>query len=204
MIRSRVHGLYAITRPSPRLEAEVDAALRGGARLVQYRDKTASPTARAQQARALVALCARHGALLIVNDDPALACAARAAGVHLGRDDVSPAEARALLGASAVIGVSCYNDLARARDAVRAGADYIAFGSFFPSTTKPDAVRAPIALLQEAKRALAAPVVAIGGITPDNGGALVAAGADALAVIEGVFAQSDIVAAARRYAGLFS
>lgn len=200
----RVRGLYAVTRPSPHLEAEVEAALQGGARLIQYRDKSASPAGRSERAGALTRLCARYDALLIINDDPELARAVGAAGVHLGRDDPGIAVARRSLGPSALIGVSCYNDLARAYDAVGAGADYIAFGSFFPSTTKPDAVHAPVSLLAEAKRAFAVPVVAIGGITPDNGRALVATGADALAVIEGVFAQPDIVAATRRYMALFS
>ena len=203
MIR-RVHGLYAITRSSPRLEREVAAALRGGARIIQYREKSLPVAERIAQARALAALCTRHDALLIVNDDPAVASAVGGAGVHLGRDDGSVAEARALLGPNALIGVSCYNDLARASNAARAGADYIAFGSFFPSATKPAAARAPLELLQEAKRMLDLPVVAIGGITVDNGGALVAAGADALAVIEGLFGQNDIEATARRYAALFA
>ena len=129
---------------------------------------------------------------------------AQAAGVHLGREDASLAQARAQLGPQPIIGVSCYNDLARAVKAQAEGADYVAFGSFFPSRTKPQAVRAGLELLCEAKQKLHIPVVAIGGITPENGVHLLAAGADALAVIEGVFGQADVREAAERYARLFT
>lgn len=203
-----IRGLYAIAdtavldrRTWP---AQVEAALAGGARLIQYRDKQGTERDRRRdQARAVAALAARHGALCIVNDDPQLARDAGAHGVHLGRDDPGVAEARALLGPGAVIGVSCYDDLERARQAERAGADYVAFGSFFPSPSKPDAVRAGVALLAQARARLGLPIVAIGGITPDNAPALIAAGADAVAVISAVFAQPDIEAAARRFALLF-
>ncbi|BAV35044.1 thiamine-phosphate pyrophosphorylase [Sulfuricaulis limicola] len=202
-----VAGLYVIADThyldDTRLIDAVAQAIAGGARVIQYRDKKHAATERTRQASELAALCRRRGALFIVNDDVALAKETRADGVHLGREDVPLAEARKLLGARAIIGVSCYNELARAEAAEKQEADYIAFGRFFPSRTKPQAVQAGLDLLREAKKKLHIPVVAIGGITPENGASLIAAGADALAVIEGVFGQADVRNAAERYAQLF-
>ncbi len=202
-----IAGLYAIADSAylapERFGPAVAAAIAGGARIIQYRDKHNGAEARARIAVELAALCRRHGVPLIVNDDPLLAKQVGAHGVHLGRDDADVVAARRLLGPSALIGVSCYNDLARARSAERAGADYVAFGSFFPSPTKPRAPRADPELVRATRAALHVPIVAIGGITPENGAALIAAGADALAAIEGVFGQPDIRAAALRYARLF-
>jgi thiamine-phosphate pyrophosphorylase len=202
-----IAGLYAIADTSvvaaARLIASVTAALEGGARLVQLRDKGALGVERFSAARQLSDLCRTHGALFIVNDDIELARAVHAHGVHIGRDDASLIAARSRLGPDAIIGVSCYNDLERALAAEAAGADYVAFGSFYPSATKPEAVRADTTLLRRARMALHCPIVAIGGITPENGGDLIAAGADALAVIQGVFGQQDIAAAARRFNQLF-
>lgn len=202
-----LRGLYAIADTvylgEAQLAPAVEAALRGGARVVQYRDKAHPPAARRVHAERLHALCARYGAGFIVNDDVALARAVAADGVHLGREDADIEAARDALGADAVVGVSCYNELARAEQAVARGAGYVAFGSFFPSRTKPGAVRAEPALLQAARARLPVPLVAIGGITPENGAALIAAGADMLAVISGLWEQPDIEAAARRYASLF-
>jgi thiamine-phosphate pyrophosphorylase len=141
--------------------------------------------------------------LFIVNDDVTLAKETQADGVHLGREDASLVQARAQLGPKVIIGLSCYNELARVETAQAQGADYVAFGRFFPSRTKPRAVPANLDLLREAKKKLRIPVVAIGGITPENGASLIAAGADALAVIEGVFGQADVRAAATRYSRLF-
>jgi thiamine-phosphate pyrophosphorylase len=200
-------GLYAITdaalTPGAALLPAVAAALRGGARVVQYRDKSHAVRHRQEQAAALVALCRSQGALLIINDDVELAAQVGAAGVHLGRTDTDLQAARKRLGAAAIVGISCYNELARAEAAAEQGADYVAFGRFFCSQTKPDAVAAGPELLASARRTLALPLVAIGGITPDNGGRLIAAGADMLAVVHGVFGQPDIEAAARRFAALF-
>lgn len=197
-------GLYLLTpddTDTTRLLARVTPLLAFVACL-QYRNKTATAELRAQQAAMLQSLCAANGVPLIVNDDSALAKTVAAAGVHLGRDDGDLAAARALLGDEAIIGVSCYDDLGRAHAAKAAGADYIAFGAFFPSPSKPHASRADPALLREAA-ALGLPLVAIGGITPDNAGSLVAAGADMVAVISGVFDAPDPVAAARRLQALF-
>ena len=202
-----VAGLYAIAdraylAPDGFAPAAAQA-IAGGARVVQYRDKLAGTDERARIATGLAALCRRFDIPLIINDDPQLAKAVGAHGVHLGQDDADVASARQLLGAQALIGVSCYNELARAQAAERAGADYVAFGSFYPSPTKPRALRADVDLLRAARRTLRIPIVAIGGITPENGAALIEAGAAALAVIEGVFGQIDIRAAAARYTRLF-
>ena len=196
-------GLYAITDgPRADLAAAAAAALRGGAAMLQYRDKTADAARRVAEATALLELCRRGGVPLIVNDDIELAAAVGAHGVHLGEGDVSVAQARARLGAEAIIGVSCYASIARARAAAAAGAAYLAFGAFFPSPTKPHAARANIQLLHEA-RPLGLPLVAIGGITPGNARELIDAGADFVAAISGVFADADPAAAAREYAKCF-
>ena len=172
------------------LVARVAAAAEGGAVAVQYRHKHASRAKRLQQASALAGMLAARNILFIVNDDPALAAEVGADGVHIGEDDGSPAAARARIGADAIIGVSCYGDLDRAVAAVSAGADYVAFGSFHASATKPAARRADLSLLPRA-RALRVPVVAVGGIDAANAGALFAAGADAVAVVSAVFASED-------------
>lgn len=200
-----IGGLYAITAPTDRLElvACVRLAIDGGARVVQYRDKSADEPRHMRQATALAELCRERGVPFLVNDDPQLARNSGADGVHLGRDDTSLREARSLLGPAAIIGVSCYNSFHLAQRAEEGGADYVAFGSLFPSSTKPDAPRASLEILQRAREALHIPIVAIGGISPENGGRVIDAGADALAVVHGVFGQPDIVAAAQRYARLF-
>ncbi len=197
-------GLYLVTpdeADSHRLCQRVLPLLPFAA-CVQYRNKTATPALRGKQAALLQALCTAAGVPLIINDDSALARATRAAGVHIGGDDGGIGAARAVLGADALIGVSCYDDLQRAGSAAEAGADYIAFGAFFPSPSKPAARRADPALLRNAAT-LGLPRVAIGGITPDNAGPLVDAGADLLAVISGVFDAADPVAEARRFRALF-
>lgn len=197
-------GLYLVTpdeTDSQRLRERVLPLLPFAACL-QYRNKTATQALRGHQAALLQQLCSDTGVPLIVNDDTALALSVGAAGVHIGADDGDVAAARALLGRDRWIGVSCYNDLQRAVAAKAAGADYIAFGSFFASVTKPLARRADVSLLREAA-SLGLPRVAIGGITPDNAGTLVDAGADLLAVIGGVFDAADPVAAARAIRDLF-
>lgn len=199
----RIHGLYCLTDThccTPEGAGRVQAALQGGARVLQIRCKDG--TIDSAWAHALVTLGHQYDALVLINDDPVLAAQVEADGVHLGATDPAYSAARRLLGRRAVIGVSCYADLGRAQAMAEAGADYLAFGSFFPSHTKPHAVRASPSLLREAK-VFGKPLVAIGGILPENGQALIAAGADALAVIDGVFGQTDIMAAARRYADLF-
>ncbi|WP_266183893.1 thiamine phosphate synthase [Dyella humicola] len=201
--RLRGRGLYVITDgPRPDLLEVVAQALAGGAQLVQYRDKTTDSARRLAEARVIQALCADRGIPMIVNDDIELARAAGADGVHLGEDDGDVAAARNALGQQAIIGVSCYDSLERARALAAAGADYVAFGAFFPSPTKPNAGRASPELLRQSA-ALGVPRVAIGGITPDNGGSLIEAGADYLAVISAVFGAPDVRAAAECFAQLF-
>ena len=195
-------GLYAITDgPRADLLGACEAALHGGAAVLQYRDKTGDHARQREEATALAALCTRFGVPLIVNDDVELA-ASVAAGVHLGEDDADIASARERLGKNAVIGISCYDSLDRARELAQAGADYLAFGAFFPSPTKPNARRATLELLAAA-RTFGKPLVAIGGITPDNAQPLLDAGATFLAVVSGVFVAGDPTAAARRYTQLF-
>ncbi|MBD9478754.1 thiamine phosphate synthase [Pseudoxanthomonas sp. PXM02] len=193
-------GLYLITPEEPdtdRLLARVSAVL-PQATWLQYRQKVADSARRHAQATALQALCAQAGVPLIINDDVALADAVGAAGVHLGEDDGDIAAARARLGEHAIVGASCYDDALLAERAVSAGASYVAFGAFFPTTSKVTTRRATPELLAGAM-ALDVPRVAIGGITPDNMSPLVAAGADLVAVIGGVFEAPDPVAAAIAY-----
>jgi thiamine-phosphate pyrophosphorylase len=201
-----LRGLYAITDgiPLPALTAAVESAIRGGARVIQYREKSADRERRFDEARALLGLCKGYDVPLIVNDDVALAAEIGADGVHLGRDDGRVEDARVRLGPRAVIGVSCYDSLERAVQAAHDGADYVAFGSFFASRSKPAVVRAPLTLLAEARRKLNIPLCAIGGITPGNGAELVASGADMLAVIQGLFGAADIHATAKAYSKLFT
>ena len=200
-----IKGLYAVTpdvADTALLLAKVEPVLAAGARLLQYRNKSADAARRGEQARALRAVCRRHAATLIINDDVTLARAIDADGVHVGADDPALAIAREQLGSQKIIGVSCYDDLQRARAAATQGADYVAFGSFFASAVKPGAVRAPLSVLPAA-RALGVPVVAIGGITLDNAGGLIAAGADAVAVISALFAAPDPAGATRDFCRLF-
>ncbi|AMK78264.1 MULTISPECIES: thiamine phosphate synthase [Methylomonas] len=198
-------GLYAITQPENRtinqVVKDVEAALRGGATVIQYRDK--NPLDTPHLASLLLEICHAYTTPLLINDSIELALAVGADGVHLGRDDGEIAVARRLLGPDAIIGVSCYNDVEKARTMAAAGADYVAFGRFFPSGSKPLAAPAEIATLARAKQSLTVPIVAIGGILPENGGQLLAAGADLLAVIGGVF-DHEPEAAARAYQALFN
>ncbi len=198
-------GVYLITPDEPdtaRLLARTAPLLAAGATWLQYRNKTASDALRLEQATALQALCAEHGVPLIVNDDPVLARAVGVAGVHLGGTDGDIASARALLGADAIIGASCYDQLANAEAAAAAGASYVAFGAFFPTTTKITTSRAHIDLLRQSA-ALGVPRVAIGGLTPDNVGPLIEAGADLVAVVSGIYAAADPVATQRAYLAQF-
>ena len=202
--RFRLRGLYAVTRDdedTARMAAQVEAALAGGASAIQYRNKKAPPPLAHAQAAALAALCRERGALLIVNDDATLAREVDADGVHVGEDDPDLPAVRSIVGPSKIVGVSCYDDLDRARRLVAQGADYIAFGSFFTSQVKPGARRADVALVAPA-RALGVPVVAIGGITAANAPVLAKAGVDAVAVISDLFARDDLAAVTRAAAAI--
>jgi thiamine-phosphate pyrophosphorylase len=210
MARMKLAGLYAVTLDDPllpRLSALVQMALDGGAAIVQYRNKTAPPPLRRAQAAELLRICRSAGARLIVNDDVWLAIEIGADGAHIGRDDApggSLAAARDALGAKRILGVSCYNEMARAEEAAAAGADYLAFGSVFASRTKPSAVRAPLELITEARQRFHLPIAAIGGITLENAPQVLAAGADMLAVASDLFDAMDIRARAAAYGKLFN
>jgi thiamine-phosphate pyrophosphorylase len=205
--RPRIHGLYAITPEDsllPRLSARVCAVLDGGVRWVQFRHKTAPPPQKRALACELLRICKAVDARLIINDDPELALEIGADGVHLGADDGDIASARERLGPAKLIGASCANSVARARDAARAGADYVALGRFFPSRTKPDAPQASLDVLREVRGQLPdLPIVAIGGITLNNASTLLDAGADALACIDGLFEAADLQSRASQFLSLF-
>ena len=201
----RLRGLYAITdgrTGQPLIEA-VAQALHGGAAMIQYRDKSDDAERRRWEASDLLNLCRSFKVPLIINDDVDLACEIGADGVHLGRDDLTPSTARSMLGEEAIIGVSCYNDLERATYFHESPIDYLAFGAFFPSPTKPHAPRADLDLLEAAHQQFDKPIVCIGGITLENAPSLIQTGADMVAVITGVFGADDITAAARSFSELF-
>ena len=207
MMLNRIAGLYAITPEiddtGPLLVA-ARAAVEGGARVLQYRNKRASAAKRLEHAIGLAAVCAKFGAVFIVNDDIELALQVEADGVHLGKTDGSLAKARARLGPQRLLGASCYNDLALAQAACDAGADHIAFGSVFASITKPDAIRAPLTLFAEARaRGIHVPLVAIGGITLDHAPAVISAGASAIAEISDLLDAPDIRIRAEQFSHLF-
>jgi thiamine-phosphate pyrophosphorylase len=203
-MRFPARGLYAITQTENKsgdtIINEVEAAIRGGAVIVQYRDK--NPADALFLARELVKLCHQHDVPLIINDDIELAARVGADGVHIGKEDGAIAQARKLLGEDAIIGVSCYDFVEQALDAQGQGATYVAFGRFFASSTKPLAAPAQIKKLRQAKFLLDIPIVAIGGILPENGAQLLAAGAGLLAVIGGLF-DGQPEQSARAYQALF-
>ena len=205
---SKLSGLYGITDPeilpdTHRLLEAVEQALAGGMRMLQYRAKSISFAQRRTEARLLRQLCHDNQALFIINDDLQLALECDADGVHVGREDESIGRARELLGPEAVIGCSCYNRLENALEAQAQGADYVAFGRFFASQTKPQAVQADPDLLAEAHGKLEIPICAIGGVTVDNAPILIEQGVDMLAVIRGLFAARDIQATAQAMSRLF-
>lgn len=198
-------GLYGVTPEwddTDRLMQAVRKAADGGMRSLQLRRKNVPDAVRAEQAHALAPLCRELGVVFLINDDWRLALEVGADGAHVGREDESLARIRAEVGPDLILGGSSYDDLTRARELLDAGADYIAFGAMFPSTVKPDTVRAPLSVLTEARRLVEArdaprpAVVAIGGITPDNALLVAQAGADSIAVITGLFEAPSIRAAA--------
>jgi len=203
---SRLRGVYAITdnrlTPETTLLKQVEQALTGGVRILQYRDKQSPAELRQRQASALARLCHDYDALLIINDDIELARSSEADGVHLGQDDQGISHARDALGDQAVIGASCYNRIELAEHARKAGASYVAFGRFFPSQTKPNAIQAELNVLEQAQN-LDIPICAIGGITCQNANSIISAGADMIAVVDGIFGQPDIRKAASDLASLF-
>ena len=206
-MKIRISGLYAITpdqADTAQLLAHTHAALAGGAAAVQYRSKSRDIGLRHEQAAELTTLCHTFRVPLIVNDDVRLAVLCDADGVHLGEEDMGLKEARINLGPDKIIGVSSYRDSARAIQLEKDGADYIAFGSFYPSLTKPQAPPCPLSELRAARAKLHIPIVAIGGITPQNAQALIEAGADAIAVISSLYDAPDIEIRATEFASLFA
>ncbi|AQT60547.1 thiamine phosphate synthase [Cellvibrio sp. PSBB023] len=199
-----MNKLYAITDsqllPGDTLFTAVAAALKGGCKWVQYRDKSTDHPRRLSEAKQLLALCNQHRAQLLINDDVSLAQEVGAHGVHLGQGDTNALAARIILGSSAIIGVTCHDSLALAQQAIKDSANYIAFGRFFSSNTKPDARPAPISLISDARKVFSnTPIVVIGGITLDNGKQLLDAGADMLAVCHSLFAADDIAVQAKKF-----
>mgnify|MGYP001225857394 CR=1 FL=1 len=200
-------GLYAITDTDlcarHGLVNSVESVINGGAAVIQYRNKSFDDTTRFREAGALLQLCRDRQLPLIINDDVELAAQIAADGVHIGADDGTLGEARSRLGDQAIVGVSCYASVTRALEAQAQGADYVAFGSFFPSTTKPQAKPVTLAQLRQARAALSVPIVGIGGIELSNAASLINAGVDLIAVISGLFAQDDPETAARHLVALF-
>jgi len=206
-LKLRGQGPYLIVDPKwrsrKRLIAELEEVIRAGAGLVQLRDKSQWDAESRDFAEQVLAICRQTHVPLIVNDDPVRAHAIGADGVHLGVADPSIGSARSLLGERSIIGVSAYADLERGRAAEREGADYIAFGSIYPSPSKPHAKRVSLDFLKMARRTLDTPLCAIGGIRPDNARPIVLAGISWLAVISGIWETPDPVAAMHELAQAF-
>ncbi|MBL4821571.1 MAG: thiamine phosphate synthase [Gammaproteobacteria bacterium] len=202
-----LRGVYAITDnnllPESKLLESVEQALEGGIKLLQYRNKTGNWHDKVNQARALQLLCASFEVPLIINDDTQLCIETNASGVHIGQSDIKLREARKALGKEAIIGVTCHSSIEAALDAQSLGANYVAFGRFFPSATKPEAPGADTDVLHQARKTLNIPIVAIGGINAKNGTALIDAGADMLAVVNYLFAEKAVHQRARLLAELF-
>jgi thiamine-phosphate pyrophosphorylase len=197
-------GLYAITPDTTSTDALAriaDEALRGGIDFLQYRNKLAGASLRKEQAQMLLRMARAFNVPLIVNDDVALAAQIDADGAHVGRDDGEVSAARRALPGK-LLGASCYASLEAARAAIADGADHVAFGSVFSSVTKPGATRVPLELFSRARN-LGVPLIAIGGITLDNAGLAVSAGADCIAVISDLFGAPDIAGRAARYRSIF-
>ena len=207
-MKKHIQGLYAITDQQliapKKFAARVKQVLQGGAQIVQYRDKSQQHQLRFEQASIVVDLCKKFGAISIINDDIELAKIVEADGVHIGTDDDELSYARQELGEQKIIGVSCYANLSLAEQAVADSADYVAFGSIFASPTKPQAPIAGLDILRQAKQSVRVPIVAIGGITLDNLDDVVSSGADAVAIISGVFANEDISQQALQFSQAFN
>jgi thiamine-phosphate pyrophosphorylase len=207
-VHAKLRGLYAITDthliPRERFVETVEAAVRGGATMIQLREKETPREDIIRLGKSVLEVTRRYGALLIINDHPSVAKEIGADGAHVGREDPPVAEARALLGPQAIIGASCYGDVARAVAAEQESANYVAFGTPFPSPTKSTKrTDISIGIFQEAKRQVHVPVFAIGGITIANAQQIIDAGADGVAIVSGVFGAPDVEAAARALAQLF-
>lgn len=205
-MHTSLSGLYLITDPcwGKLLFNKIESALQGGCRLVQYRNKLASEPQAEAESRDLLALCQHYNTPLLINDNHSLAARINADGVHLGQGDADCVQVRRQLGPNKIIGVTCHDQLPLARQAQEDGADYVAFGRFFPSETKPEAGHAPLSLISEAKQQLDVPVVAIGGITLDNAPSITSLGADMLAVSHSLLSAGNCNKQAEAFARSFS
>lgn len=207
---SRLRGLYAITDRElfqslgKDITEIVTQAIEGGARIIQYRNKISSTAQRIREAQALLCLCREHNVTMIINDDVNLAREIDADGVHIGQQDMPLTEARNKLGKEKIIGVTCHNKIELAIVAQAGGADYVAFGRFYPSMTKPAATPATLDVLSSARKQLPIPIAAIGGINTTNARVLINSGADMLAVSHSVFGSDDIMASARQLSSFFT
>jgi len=206
-------GVYGITPPQFPCTAQsldtIEKALQGGLSVLQYRNKSpqrdyAINSQELQHVLALQDLCRQYHCLFVINDNAVLAHQIKADGLHLGQQDIALHQARDLLGPSIQIGITCHNAIALAQQAEKQGADYVAFGSFFPSQTKPNASKAEISTLTQAKQSLGLPIVAIGGITLENAPALISAGADMIAVVQSLFDGPCIRTQSQQLTDLFS
>jgi thiamine-phosphate pyrophosphorylase len=199
-------GLYLVTPDwddTHKLLRLTEAALKGGAALVQYRHKTAGEDLRREQAHCLLGLCRSYQRPCIINDHIDLCLELGADGVHVGGTDASVARARAAVGANRIVGASCYGDIGLAREARKAGASYVAFGGFYPSRVKKYPVTTSSEIITQSKAEIALPIVVIGGMTPANAASLVALGADMVAAISSVYLAPDAEAASRAFADLY-
>lgn len=207
MTHAHLRGLYVISDANLIAESTfsqtIECALLGGAKIIQYRDKSNNTEKRRRQTQEIKLLCETYDAVFIINDDIELAKEVNANGVHLGSNDADYATARTILGDNKIIGISCYNQFELAQQAQQQGADYIALGRFFSSSTKPNAAAAPIELLTHAKQKLNIPVCAIGGITVNNSAELIAAGVDMLAVINAVFSSNEVQSTCQKFSSFF-
>ncbi|MCW8900503.1 MAG: thiamine phosphate synthase [Gammaproteobacteria bacterium] len=202
-----LHGLYAITDPQlmgEEIIVKAEQAILGGINILQYRNKTASPEQQKNEARELAKLCNKHNVVFIINDNVDLAINVNADGVHIGQKDTQLQQARERLGNNKIIGVTCNNQIELALIAQREGADYVAFGRFFTSLTKPTAPQAELSLLSEARKSITIPIVAIGGITHKTAPLLLEHDIEMLAVIQGIFAKPDILNATQQFVDIFS
>ena len=206
-LAQNIHGLYAIADTGSIDDAllieKVRQVLAGGCRVLQYRDKSIDKVKRLKQAKELKLLCSKAGAIFIINDDADLARQVNADGVHCGRNDAAISKTRNRY-PELMIGATCYNSLERATQAIEDGADYLAFGRFYPSSTKPEATPATIEILRQARQQFDYPIVAIGGIIVENAGVLISSGASAIAVINGVFSTTDTYLKSQQYCALFN
>jgi thiamine-phosphate pyrophosphorylase len=207
-MREILNGLYVITdKRLIKRDSFVDTvemAIKGGARIVQLREKETPDDEIINLGKAILNVTKKYSVPLIINDSPDLTKKIGADGIHLGGHDTSVEKARSILGSNSIIGVSCYNQIERGLNAVKSGADYVAFGTPYNTPTKPDREPTSIDILNQAVKSINIPIFAIGGITKDNAKPILETGVDGIAVITSVFGSSDPETAARELANLIT